>query len=136
MRSLTAAIVIGQLVLIGALPAAAGQSGLARGAGAPAQLAADDDATGDKDTYAQKAREEMQEWQRKLHDVGAQAQAKGQEAGNAAGDDLNVAWTKAKAASGKLQAAGAEDWESAKASYERASNDLARAWHRIHPDDK
>ena len=123
MRMLTAAIVVGPLLLSGTL--AAGQVQLAAG-----------DATADRDTYAQKARDEMQQWQRKLHEVGAQAEAKGQEAGNAAGNDLNAAWSKAEAASRKLQAAGAEGWESAKTSYEQASHELAEAWHRIHPDDK
>ncbi len=123
MRILTAAIVVGPLLLSGTL--AAGQVQVAAG-----------DATADRDTYAQKARDEMQQWQRKLHDVGAQAEAKGQEAGNAAGNDLNAAWSKAEAASRKLQAAGAEGWESAKTSYEQASHELAEAWHRIHPDDK
>ncbi len=137
MRILAASIVIGPLLLIGALPAA-GQSTPALGAGAraPVQLAAGTGSTADKDTFTQKAREEIQEWQRKLHDFGGKAEAKGKEAGDAAEHDLHEAWTKAEAASRKLQAAGAEDWESAKASYEKASHELAETWHRVHPDDK
>lgn len=135
MRMLTVSIVIGPLVLIGALPAA-GQSTLALGSGAPVQLAAGGDSTADRDTYTQRARDEMQEWQRKLHDFSEIAAAKGKEAGNAAENDLNKTWAKADAASRKLQTVGAEGWESAKTSFEKASQELADAWHRIRPQDK
>jgi|HubBroStandDraft_3_1064219.scaffolds.fasta_scaffold22650_2 hypothetical protein len=136
MRILTASIVIGPLVLIGTLPAAAGQSTLALGSGTPVRLAAGGDSTADRDTYTQRARDEMQEWQRKLHDFSEKAAAKGKEAGNAAENDLNEAWTKAEAASRQLQTVGAEGWERAKTSFEKASHELAEAWHKIHPEDK
>ena len=67
MRMLTVSIVIGPLVLIGALPAARSVDFRAR-LGRPVQLAAVGDSTADRDTYTQRARDEMQEWQRKLHD--------------------------------------------------------------------
>jgi len=133
MKILTAAIVIGPLMLIGALPAGAGQS---ISSDTPIQLAAGSDSTPDRDTYIQKARDEMQEWQQKLHDFSEKAKAKGNAAGNAAENDLNEAWTKAKAASDELQTAGADSWESAKTSYKEASHELAEAWHKIHPEDK
>jgi hypothetical protein len=136
MRMLTASIVIGPLMLIGALPAV-GQSTLALGSGVHVRLAAgSNDTTADRDTYTQRAREEMQEWQRKLHDFSEKAEAKGKEAANAAENDLNKAWTKAEAASSKLQTAGAESWEGAKTSFEEASRELADAWHKIRPQDK
>jgi hypothetical protein len=136
MRILPASIVSGPLLLIGALSAGGQSTTLALGAGAPVQLAAGAGSTADKDTFTQKARDEIQEWQRKLHDFGGKAEAKGKEAGDAAENGLHEAWTKAEAASRKLEAAGAGDWESAKASYEKASHELADAWHRAHPDDK
>ena len=135
MRILSAAMVIGPLVLIGALHAAAGQSTLALGSGAPIQLAAGGDSTADRDTYTQKARDEMQEWQRKLHDLSEKVVAKGKEAGNATENDLHEAWTKAEAASRQLQTVGAEGWESARSSFEKASHELAETWHKIHPED-
>jgi hypothetical protein len=135
MRILSAAMVIGPLVLIGALHAAAGQSTLALGSGAPIQLAAGGDSTADRDTYTQKARDEMQEWQRKLHDFSEKVVAKGKEAGNATENDLHEAWTKAEAASRQLQTVGAEGWESARSSFEKASHELAETWHKIHPED-
>jgi hypothetical protein len=135
MRMLTVSIVIGPLVLIGALPAA-GQSPLALGSGAPVPLAAGADSAADRDTYTQMARDKMQEWQRKLHDFSARAAAKGKQLDNAAENDLNTAWTKAKAASSRLQTVGAEGWESAKTSFEEASRELADAWDKIRPEDK
>jgi hypothetical protein len=136
MKLLTASIVIGPLMLFGALPTAAGQSPRELGFGTVVQLAVAGDPAGDRDSYTQKARNDMEDWQRKLHDVGDKAEAKGKEVGNAADSDLNQAWTKAKAASEKLQTMGAEGWDGAKASYEHASHDLSDTWHRIHPDDK
>jgi hypothetical protein len=135
-RMRTASIVIGSLVLIGALPAAAGQSTFSPSGSAPVRLAANGDSTVDRDTYLQKARDEMQEWRRKLHDFSAKAEANGKEAGNAAKTDLNKAWTKTEAASRKLQTAGAEGWDSAKASFEKASRELADVWDKIRSQHK
>jgi hypothetical protein len=133
MRILTAAVVIGPLMLSGALPAAAGSSVFSD---TSIQLAAVSDAPSDRDTYTRKAQDEMQAWQKKLHDFSVNARAKGQEASNAAGQDLNEAWTKTEAASRDLQSAGDEGWARAKISYEHASHDLAEAWHKANPDDK
>jgi hypothetical protein len=49
---------------------------------------------------------------------------------------LTKAWTKAEAASRKLQTVGAKDWESAKTSFEKASRELAEAWDKIRSPDK
>ena len=133
MRIFFASIVIGPLALFGALPAAAGQL---ISSDTPIQLAASGDSTTDRDTYAQKARDDMHQWQQKLHDFDKKAKAKGQEEGNAAGNELNAAWTKADAEQRKLQSASAEAWESAKTSFEKASNDLKDLWDKIRPEDK
>jgi hypothetical protein len=133
MRILTALIVVGPLALIGALPAAAGQSSPAD---TSVQLATGSDAPADRDTYLRKARDDMQEWQQKLHDFGEKAEAEGKEAGTALGNDLSQAWTKTEAASRDLQAAGAEGWQAAKTSYEKASRELSGAWHKFRPQDK
>ena len=124
---------IGPLTSIGALPAAAAQP---LNSDPPIQLAAGSDSTVDRQTYTQRAQVEEQEWQKKLHDFGANTETKGQEAGNAAERDLNEAWARTEAASRQLQTAGDEGWESAKAAYEHASHDLAEAWHKVHPEDK
>ncbi len=132
MRFLTAAIVIGPLLLIGAFPAA-GQS---ISTDIPIKLAAGGNLTVDRETYTQKARDEMQEWQKKLHDFSENTEAKGKEFGNAAEKDLNEVWTRTEAASRQLQTAGDEGWDAAKTSYEKAIRELAEAWQKVHPGDK
>ena len=134
MKMLATSIVIGALMLIGALPAIAGQSTFAPGPSAsalPVRLAAGGDTASDRETFTQKAWDDVQEWQRKLRDVSATAEADGKEAGNKGDTDLNKAWTKTEAASRKLQTVGAEGWDHAKNSFERASRELADAWDKI-----
>ncbi len=124
-------------MLVGAVPvAAAGQPPLALGSSGPVRLVGDDGSTPDRDTYMRKAQGEMQDWQRKLHDLGEKAKAKGKEAGEATESDLDAAWAKTEAASRKLENAGAEGWESAKADFARASQSLAEAWHKNYPEAK
>ncbi len=132
MRLVIVSIVIGPLMLIGALPKAAGQSS---SSGTQTQSAAGSDATADRDTYTQKAPEDMQQWQQRLHDFSENAKAKGQRAGNAAENELNVAWAKAPAEARKLPAASADGWESAKASYAEASRELADTSDTIRSQD-
>jgi len=136
MRILTAAIVFTPLMLMGALPALAGQPVSLSPSNAPVRLAADTASTTDHNTYLQRAKDELQEWQRKLHDFGEQAKTKGQATSNSAGDELNEAWSKTEAASHKLQTASADGWESARISFEKASQNLADAWHKVHPEEK
>jgi hypothetical protein len=136
LRILTAAIVIGSLTLIGAIPAAADRSALTFGSGASVQLADAGGSPADRDTYAQRARDEMQEWQHKLNDFSEKAEATGKEAGHAAQNDLNKAWTKAESASRELQTVAADGWERAKTSYEKATRELADAWEKIRSQNK
>ncbi len=60
----------------------------------------------------------------------------GEEAGNAAEVDLNKAWTKAEAASRKLQTVGADGWESAKTSLRSHPMNWRTLCTRIRPLDK
>ena len=133
MRISLVSIVIGPLMLFGALPAVAGQS-ISFDTRINWQPAGD--LRADRDTYTEKARDAMHEWQRKLHDFSEKAKAKGQEEGNAAENELKAAWTKAEAEQHKLETASAEGWESAKISFEKASHDLKEVWDKIRPDDK
>jgi hypothetical protein len=133
MRIFTASIIIGSFMLIGALPAAAGQPTAVLGSTAPIRLAAAGDSSGVRDTYTQKVRAEMREWQRKLISFNEKAEAKGKEASTAAENDLHKAWTKADIASHELQTVGAEGWKSAKITFETASRRLADAWDKVRP---
>ena len=132
-KTVIAAIVAGPLTLIGVLPAAAGPS---TSSDTSMRMAAGSDSTPDRDTYTQRARDDLQEWQRRVHDFSEKAKTNGQKDAAAAQHDLNEAWTKTEAAAHKLQTASAEEWERAKASYEKASHDLADAWRRIGSADK
>lgn len=136
MKLLNAAIVVGSLITIATLAVATSRLALAFGSEAPIQLAVADAPTADRDTYAEKARGEVQEWQRKLHDFNEKAKAKGQEASSAAERDLDRAWSKAEAASRDLQAASAEGWDSAKATFERTSHNLADTWDKVRAQEK
>jgi len=135
MRTLTAAIVVVPLMLMAAV-AALGQSAVAPGSDASVRSTASSNSTVDRDTYTHEAQASMQEWQRKLHEFGEKTEAEGKEAGDAGKENLNQAWTKTRVASRKLQTVGDEGWESAKASYEKASHGLADTWHKIHSEDK
>jgi hypothetical protein len=82
--------IIVAFVLVGAFPAAA-QSNLGSGSGSSVRLAAAHDSTADRATFTQKARNDMQGWQQKLHTFGKKIRAKAMQGHNSAGDDLNKA---------------------------------------------
>jgi len=137
MKIIAVSILVGSLSLIGALPvSAAGRSAFAVGPGASMRVSAGDDSTGDRDAYTRKAHDSVNDWQRKLQDFGKKVGAAGDETGKAAESDMNAAWGKTEAASRQLETAGDKGWDSAKAAFEKASNDLADTWHRNVPDDK
>ena len=135
MRILIAPIVIGALVLAGTLPVAA-QSKPATAHGASIHLAATGDTAAERNSYTQKAQDEMRIWQQKLHDFGAKVQASATQSQTAASKDLDSAWTEAESASGRLETAGENDWDSAKSSFETASHKLALAWNKVNPENK
>jgi len=136
MRILSTAIVFAPLMLAGTLPAISGELVSRAPSNAAIQLADDANSTSDRNSYLQRVKNEMQEWQRKLHDSGEQAEAKTQSASHSAENELHEAWGKTEAASHRLQTASADGWESAKASFEEASRKLAAAWHKVHPEDE
>jgi hypothetical protein len=126
-------MVIGPLMVMGALPAA-GQTGTSPASGYSVQLAANSAA--DRDSFTQEAHAKTAEWQRKLGALRDKADANGKAAGNAAEDDVTKAWAKVETAMRRLENAGADGWDDAKSAYQTASNDLAAAWRRHHPEDK
>ncbi len=124
MNAFSALTAGGALLLITALPAA-GQPVSLHAPGAPTQFASEEPFFAKKDAYMQRSKDEMRDWQKKLHDFGA----KGRD-GGAAG--LRKAWSKAELESHKLDAARAEGWESARRSFEEAAQNLKDAWHDAH----
>src|ERR1700689_2745936 len=126
MRILPISTVVGSFLLIGligTLPAA-GQSTQSPQSVASSREASPTDWKTQKKTYVRKARDEVQELQRKLHDFSEKTRTKTSEGSITAKNDFNTAWTEADDAFHKLETVGAEDWESAKTSYNKASQKL------------
>lgn len=133
MRILPISTVVGSFLLIGligTLPAAA-QSNQPPQSAASSKMAAVADWKTERDIYVQKARDEVQAWQQKLHDIREKAKIRNSEASNAAQNDFNAAWTETEDAFHKLETVRAEDWESAKISFNKASQKLAAIWEKI-----
>jgi hypothetical protein len=133
MRILPASTVVGSFLLIGligTLPAA-GQSVQPPQPAASSRMAAAADWKTERDTYVQKARDEVQAWQQKLHDLREKVQTRNSEANITAQNDFNTAWKETEDAFRKLETVRAEDWESAKTSYNKASLKLAAIWEKI-----
>ena len=127
MKRFITTLIVAPLLLAGALSTAGAQ---------PVSSTTQTQPATERDSYTLKAQNDMQEWGQKLHRFGEKAKAKGQQAGDATADGLNAAWAKTQAEADKLRVAGADGWDSAKASYEKASHDLADTWNRIRPEDK
>lgn len=127
MKMLIAPLAAGSLLVFGTLPALAA---------APAvhdriQVADTSDFAAKKDEYVKKSNDDMQIWQKRVHDFGEKAKSDGQKAGDAAKVQLDRAWRDTKAASVKLQEAGEDGWASARSAYERASAKLRSVWHDV-----
>ena len=133
MKILATSIVIGLLVPVGAQYASADQPVRSRPS---IEFAAAGASTGDRDTYLQNTRAEMQQWQQTLHDFSENATAGGRAAGRAARVNLNRAWVRAEAEARALPTVSADAWESAKISFETASRELASAWDKVRPQEK
>jgi hypothetical protein len=132
MHVTTVSILIGSFILISTVPEAVAQVA----SDSHVQVVAAGDSNADREGYAQNARNEMQVWRGKLDQFDERAKARGQQVGSAAENELNVAWTQTAAGAKKLQSIGADGWEEAKISYEKASSHLADTWDRIQPKEK
>ena len=133
MRILPVSTVVSSFLLIGligTLPASS-QSTQPNQPAASSKMAAVADWKTERDIYVQKARDEVQAWQRKLHDIREKAKTRNSEASITAQNDFNTAWTETEDAFRKLETVGADDWESAKISFNKASQKLAAIWEKI-----
>src|SRR5208337_4565311 len=71
---------------------------------------------------------EMAQWRRKIGDFTARRETNATEADQAVKREIERAFTHVEEASSKLDAAGDDGYEDAKAAYERASRDLEATW--------
>jgi hypothetical protein len=140
MRIFVALVSIGMLALGGAAPTAA-QSTLDKPPAVGTATA--DDPAAERNTYTNHAQGEMHLWEKKLHDFNAQVETNTPEAQKSANKNLDNAWTETKTAWSRLVnvglnvgTAGANDWDSAKASFQTTSDKLAVAWQKANPADE
>jgi hypothetical protein len=113
MQPVRVSAVLAGLILLGALPAAAQSP--------------------EHTTYLEKARTDLQDWRRQLDAFDARVETEGQADGRAAADRLNLAWARTQTEAAKLQAAGADGWERAKASFEDTSREFTESFDKVRP---
>jgi hypothetical protein len=133
MKLFIAPMMIGMLAV--ASPAAA-QSKPASDQSTSVGMSTTRDAAAERSSYTQQARDEVRVWDQKLQDFDAKTQVKAMKAKADASKDLDSAWSETKAAFGRLETAGKQDWDGAKASFKTASSNLAVAWQKVNPADK
>jgi hypothetical protein len=133
MKLFIASMTIGMLTV--ASPAAA-QSNPASDQGMSVGMSTTRDAAAERSSYTEQARDEVRAWDQKLQDFDAKAQARAIEAKADTSKELDSAWSETRAAFSRLETAGEQDWNDAKASFKAASNNLAVAWYKVNPANK
>ena len=131
MRSSMAALLIGVLLpgmgTAIAVPAAFGAEGaIVRVADSPSG-----DADARRDEYMHKAQSDFQQWQKRMKDWAAEAQAKGHEVSQQTRQELNEAWNKVQVGWKNLQGAAPSTWDKARDAFDEASRRLKNAWEKI-----
>jgi hypothetical protein len=117
-----------------ALPALAAES--APASLSPMQVADADDFASKKAEYETRARREMDLWQHRMHEAGAEAQANGERFAHNAQEELDQAWVATKDHWAGLQQATADSWDRTRIAFERASAQMKAEWHKYHPNDQ
>jgi hypothetical protein len=133
MRIRHASTLVGSVVLIGMMSAlpALGQSVQTPSSVESTRTSGVADLKAERDITIQKARDDVQAWQRKLHDFSENTKAETSDARITARKDFNIAWTETEDALHRWETVGTADWESAKTSYDKASLKLAAIWEKI-----
>jgi hypothetical protein len=91
-------------------------------------------AAGQRDTFMMKSEAELDEWQIKLLRFCDEAKVQARAGTAETKADLLAALDKAEAGAFRLQTVGAENWDDATISYERATSELAVAWDKARAD--
>ena len=87
----------------------------------------------DRETYLRKKDSKMGEWRSEIGHFVEQTEENATAAGEAASHEIYTAWSRVEQTSAKLDVAGQDGWDSAKAAYEQASQDLEATWARVGP---
>ncbi len=88
----------------------------------------------ERGAYTERAREHMQQWRVKLDRESAKTGSSA--ARKAASQELDNAWSKVREAPARLETAGAADWEMAKFSFRKSSDELAATWSKARAEVK
>jgi gas vesicle protein len=86
-----------------------------------------------RDEYIRKAQDELQEWQNRMSQWTDDAKASGSKISEQTRRNLDKAWTDVQANWHKLQAAAPQTWDTARSSFEEASERMKSAWEKIQP---
>ena len=140
MRTFVALILIGMIALAAGAPAAAQSK---NDKPSWVEVTTTQDPAAERNSYTNNAQGEMRMWEQKLHDFNARAKTSDTEAQTNASKSLDSAWTETTAAWNQLVKValnegtdGVTDWDSAKVSFQAASQKLAVAWKKVNPEDK
>nr|WP_294507909.1 hypothetical protein [uncultured Rhodopila sp.] len=91
-------------------------------------------AAGQRESYIVKSEAELEEWQVRLLRFCDEAKAQARADTAATRNELLTALEKAEAGASRLQSAGAESWDDARTSYEKATSELEVAWGKVQAD--
>ena len=114
-------LIVAPLALIGVAPASS----------EPAQPAPAAAPVADRGAIVQKARDDLHDWRLKLDAYAEKVKTDSQASRAEATDEMNKAWTKAKDAAARLETAGAAEWASAKAEFNKDSDAMAASWAKV-----
>jgi uncharacterized protein (DUF3084 family) len=87
-----------------------------------------------RDEYMRRAQSDFQQWQNRMKDWAADAQAKGHEVSQQTRQEVNEAWNKVQANWKNLQGAAPSTWDKARDAFDEASRRLKSAWEKIQPE--
>jgi hypothetical protein len=121
-------------VAVAVLPAAAAER--APASLSPMQVADTDDFASKKADYEARAAREMDLWQHRMHEAGAEAQANGERFARSAQEELDQAWAATKDHWVGLQQSTAASWDRTRIAFEHASAQMKAEWRKFHPDDQ
>jgi hypothetical protein len=125
MRAITLPILFGTLLAAGTLPALAQPAQVAT----PVAVGASTK-TPYRQTFEADARARLRVWSSEITDFNSKAEATGTATDNEAGAALTTAWAETKAEEAKLEIAGADSWETARATYDDAAEHFQTALDR------
>jgi uncharacterized membrane protein len=85
----------------------------------------------EQQSFRDKARDELHDWQRKIDDFNHRTETSGRAEAKEARASLDQAWSNVETQSRRLETASAADWNDSKIAYQRAVQDLSERWGKV-----